>query len=178
MSWCQENSSLMPPARTSESNCWQINGHMVHWLPLAHYHRQCVYVCARAWVRVHANYHLSAPPSQHPSLSPLLLLALLSPQWCEYQAACRSSFYAWTPSCAVAVMFHNPRHLALTCSLPEAVWVCVCMTGNMKSQFTRRPFIFVQWPGSSFIIPIRLNGLIWKWNRTVMKVRDQTRVFC
>lgn len=100
-----------PPARTSESNCWQINAHMVDWLP-----RLCVCVCERMC----PDHHLSGsvPPSQHPSGLPSPPLSSLRP---PLSSAARASLSlsaflprlnSLTHSCGNATLITHQR---LTC---------------------------------------------------------------
>lgn len=126
MSWCQENSSRKPPARTSESNCWQINGHMVDWLPLAQTHTVHCSVCKCVCPYYHLS--LSLLPSIHPSL-----LSSLCPPLSSAVSVSLSVFLAH--SCYNVTHSHHPNTSPSPAPLPEAVWVCVHVWHS------QRPFV-------------------------------------
>lgn len=135
-----------PPARTSESNCWQINGHMVDWLPLAWTHTHSTRLCVCE--RMCPNYHLSGsvPPSQHSSPSPLLPLpSSLFSGWGISQPVSLSS----TPQLPRTQLLQcntrsSPKHLTCltTRRLCERVRLCAVAHKSPSARPpSHRPFI-------------------------------------
>lgn len=179
-----------PPARTSESNCWQINGHMVDWLPLAQTHTVHCSVCKCVCPGYHLSFSPSLLPSIHPSLLPSLWPLLSSTVWVSVSLSVfllrlnslAHSSYNVTHS-------HHPNTSPSPALLPAAVEVCVhasvhacvhvwqhevtaCHTVDIYSSPTLAKLqLHNLWL-------IRKNGFIWRWKRTLMKVRDQTDLLC
>lgn len=111
-----------PPARTSESNCWQINGHMVDWLPLAQTHTVHCSVCKCVCPGYHLSFSPSLLPSIHPSLLPSLWPPLSSAVWVSVSLSVfLLRLNSLAHSCYNVTHSHHPNTSPSPASLPEAV---------------------------------------------------------
>lgn len=82
-------------------------------------------------------------------------------------------------------MFHTLNTSPSPASLPEAAWLCACIAtwcrrlphaARRRVSIHPSPSLAMLQLYNTFLI--RKNGLIWRWKKMLMKVRDQASPLC